>query len=342
MNPDRSEDQHPGGDGVTRPDGAPMRILIVKTSSLGDVVHNLPMVSDIRARIPRARIDWLVERAFADIPALHAGVHAVIPIELRRWLRAPWKASTWQGLGDCRKHLRAQRYDLILDSQGLLKSALAARLARGPVYGPDPRSAREGLAGFLYTRGLPMRWDQHAVSRNRALAAAALAYPVPADAPDYGIDPPDVLARRGPYCVALHATSRDSKRWPADHWIALARALADHGLTTLLPSGSAREQADAEAIARGIGPQAQALPRQRIRDLAAILGQAQAVIGVDTGLVHLAAALGRPTVGIFRASDPAQTGVLAGDRARNLGGFGACPPVQAVVAALKDLGVLPS
>ncbi len=316
-----------------------MDILIVKTSSLGDVVHNLPMVSDIRAHFPRARIDWVVEKAFADIPALHPAIRTVIPVELRRWRHASWQAQTWKEVKEFRRALRQTRYDMVLDSQGLVKSAALARLASGPVYGPDRRSAREAWAALLYQKGVPVVWEQHAVWRNRSLAAGALAYPLPTTAPDYGLVPPQPATDIGPqpYCVALHATSRASKLWPRASWVALGRRLAEQGLATLWPSGNPEEERAAHEIARAVGSDAHALPRMSVKDLTAIIGAARGVVGVDTGLVHLAAALKRPTVGIFCDSDTRQTGVLAAN-ASSLGGFGAQPPVEEVIQALQNAG----
>lgn len=316
-----------------------MDILIVKTSSLGDVVHNLPMVSDIRAHFPEARIDWVVEKAFADIPALHPAVRAVIPVTLRRWLRAPWQTQTWKEVKAFRRSLRQTRYDMVLDSQGLVKSAALARLASGPVYGPDRRSAREAGAALLYQKGVPVVWEQHAVWRNRSLAAGALGYPIPTTEPDYGLIPPQsaqAISPR-PYCVALHATSRASKLWPRASWVTLGQRFAEQGLVTLWPSGSPEEERAAHEITQAIGGEACALPRMSVKDLAAIIGGARGVVGVDTGLVHLAAALDRPTVGIFCDSDPKQTGVLAA-HASSLGGFGARPPVEEVIQALRQVG----
>ncbi len=317
-----------------------MEILIIKTSSLGDVVHNLPMVSDIRARFPLAHIDWVVEKAFADIPTLHPAIRTVIPVELRRWLRAPWQARTWEELKTFRRSLRHTRYDLVLDSQGLLKSAVLARQALGPVYGPDRRSARESWAAHLYQKGIPVVWEQHAVWRNRSLAAGALGYPIPTTEPDYGLAPlqPKTIPSAAPYCVALHATSRASKQWPQESWVMLGKGLAKHGLGTLWPSGNPEEERVAHDIARAIGPEAQALARMGVQALATIIATARGVVGVDTGLVHLAAALKRPTVGIFCDSDPQQTGVLAANAA-SLGGFGARPSVEAVMQALGSAGV---
>ncbi len=316
-----------------------MKVLLVKTSSLGDVVHNLPMVSDMAGMRPGLVIDWLVEPAFADIPAMHPAVRSVIPADIRRWLRAPWDRGTWKGVGALRARLAQTRYDLILDTQGLIKSALIARLGHGPLYGPNRHSAREPLAAIFYTQGLAMSWDRHAVWRNRMLGAGALRYPLPETAPDYGIGiaPADDTAE--PTCIAFHATSRTSKLWLPGHWIALGKALRLRGFRILLPSGSPHEQAAAREIAAGIGDGATALPRTGIRELARVIAGARMTVGVDTGLVHLAAALGRPTVGIFCDSDPAQTGVLARE-AINLGGLRSCPTADDVLSALGRLGIM--
>ena len=315
-----------------------MHVLLVKTSSLGDVVHNLPMVTDMAVMRPGIVIDWLVEPAFADIPAMHPAIRSVIPADIRRWLRAPWEPGTWRGVRALRARLTKTTYDLILDTQGLAKSALIARLARGPLYGPDRHSAREPLAAAFYTRGLPMSRDRHAVWRNRMLGAGALGYPLPETMPDYGLAVPPSGDTGEPFCIAFHATSRASKLWPPGHWGMLGQALRRQGFRILLPSGSAREQAAAAKITAAIGDGALALPRTGIRELAGVIAQARMAVGVDTGLLHLAAALGRPTVGIFRDSDPAQTGVLARD-AVNLGGLRSCPTVDEVRAALARLGI---
>lgn len=322
-----------------------MRILIVKTSSLGDVIHTLPAVTDLAARRPAALvIDWLVEERFAEIPALHPAVTTVIPLALRRWLRAPWRPQAWRMMQDLRARLRANTYDLVIDCQGLLKSAGVARLAGAPVIGPDRLSAREPLAANLYQRGVRVRRTQHAVVRNRALVAGALGYAVPATGPDYGITTPPPPAGVWPpaYCVALHASSRRAKLWGSERWRLLGEALEGYGWTILLPSGSAAEAKAAAAIAAAIGASAQALPPMTLTALGGLMGGAQVVIGVDTGLLHLAAALKRPTVGIFTDSDPQQTGVMTTSPAVNVGGIAEPPAPSAVLAALATFANRPS
>ncbi len=316
------------------------RMLIVKTSSLGDVIHNLPILADIRTHHPDMRFDWLVEEAFADIPALHPAVDAVIPVAIRRWRHSLFAAATWRELAAFRERLRRQNYDLVLDTQGLLKSALLALGAHGTRHGQDRASAREPLAALCYQKHHHVPRNQHAVARNRMLAARALGYPLPAGAPDYGIEAPGAAPPCVPpqaYVVGLHATSRASKLWPAPHWIALGRLLAARGLALLLPWGSEAERQGAQIVAAAV-PQAAVLPRLRLAELATVLAGARAAVGVDTGLVHLAAALALPTVAIYTDTDPQLTGVCPGrSRAVNLGGIGKVPAPEAVLAALEGI-----
>lgn len=327
-----------------------MRILLVKTSSLGDVIHNLPVVTDVRLAFPAAAIDWVVEESFAEIPALHPGVQRVIPMALRRWRKALSKADTWQAMRAFYAALRSTPYDAIIDTQGLLKSALVTRLAKlsnAPLLSPLTHhtragfnfdSAREPCAAWFYNTPLFVAKGQHAVVRNRLLAAAALGYTVTAQvsAQSYGVVPPQLPASliADDRVLLFTATSRDDKLWPEPHWQALGCALAARGLRCLLPSGNAIEQARAQRLAQVI-PGAEALPALSLRELAAYCGTARFVIGVDTGLVHLAAALGRPTVALFCASNPALTGVLAGRAAVNLGTQGMSPTVAEVLAIVK-------
>lgn len=319
-----------------------MRLLLVKTSSLGDVIHNLPIVSDIRRRYPAAHIDWCVEEGFADIVRLHPGVNGVLTVALRRWRKAIFSGATWRDIAAARARLQAAPYDLVLDTQGLLKSALIARQARGPHAGYAPDSAREPLAARFYERHYRVSRTGHAVLRNRQLAAAAL--DLPDDAPlDYGISSPEAArqapaahAATRPYLVLLTATSRDDKLWPAADWIALGQALAARGYGAVLPGGSAPELARAARIAAAI-PGALALPPSRLPALAGWLDEACAVVGVDTGLTHLAAALGRPTVALYTATEPGLTGVLGSGFYCNLGGTGLSPAPAEVLASLAGV-----
>jgi heptosyltransferase-1 len=277
----------------------------------------------------------------------------VIPVALRRWRRQVLSPSTWREVSRFRRELKAEIYDKVIDTQGLVKSAWLARMARGPSCGQDRASARESLAASFYDQCFYVARGHHAVERNRHLAAQALGYPLPQTPPDYGIRAPALpptltLPREGggnlldrPYVIGLHATSRASKRWPAAHWVALGQELEGRGIALLLPWGSAEEEQHAHQISQSL-KNATVLPRLRLRELAALMGRAQAVVGVDTGLVHLAAALGRPTVAIYTDTSPILTGVVAADasRVRNLGNVGTVPDIQAVRQALIELGSL--
>ncbi|MBY0271438.1 MAG: lipopolysaccharide heptosyltransferase I [Burkholderiales bacterium] len=314
------------------------RILLIKTSSLGDVVHNLPVVADIVAALPDVTIDWVVEEAFAGIPRLHPRVSRVLPVAVRRWRRALWHPAVWGEIRAFFGHLRDQSYDAVIDSQGLLKSAWIAGVARGVSHGLDRASSREPL-GLFYDHRHPVPWGQHAVERNRQLAAQALGYTVSAPV-QYGISAAAQtfawLDNRRPHAVLLHATSADRKLWPEERWIALGQALAAQGISSVLPWGTAAEHERSLRLMQKI-PQAVVPERLDIAALAALLAQARVVVGTDTGLTHLAGALGVPTVGIYCATDPAATGLYACARGVNLGGVGKAPVVGEVVAAVKSV-----
>lgn len=315
----------------------PANILLIKTSSLGDVLHNLPVVTDIRRHFPDARIDWVVEENFAALPALHPEVHEVITVALRRW-RKSWRTSATEVRAVCRD-LRTRRYDIALDTQGLLKSALIARCTQTTRCGLAWDSAREPLASLFYNRLFSVARNQHAVERNRQLAGQALGYR-PEGAPDYGIRP-TALPRPGwltqeAYAVLLHATSRDDKLWSEANWILLGSYLHGKNIRCLLPWGSESERVRSLRLAAAI-PDALVPPRLNLDEAAALLGGAQVVIGVDTGLAHLAAALDIPTIGIYTATDPGLTGLYAGQRAVNLGGINRAPDSADVIAALHGV-----
>lgn len=314
-------------------------ILLVKTSSLGDVLHNLPVVSDIVRHHPTAQIDWVVEEGFAALPRLHPAVRNVIPVAVRRWRGSLLSAATWREVAAFRSALAAQHYDIAIDTQGLLKSALLMRGAQGLRCGFDRASAREPLAARLYQRTFPVARGRHAIERNRQLAAQALGY-VPEGQADYGISPPaiarpDWLAQQ-PYAVLLHATSRADKLWDEANWVALGHYLHEKHIRCVLPWGSEAERARSLRLAAAI-PDAVAPPQLSLDEAAALLGGARAAIGVDTGLAHLAAALGVPTIGIYTATNPALTGLYAGRCAVNLGNAGHAPDVAAVVGALQGM-----
>lgn len=312
------------------------RILLVKTSSLGDVVHNLPVATDLRLHYPGVEIDWAVEESFGDIPALHPAVSQVIPVAPRRWRRSFASRETWREIGELRRTLLARRYDAVIDTQGLIKSALITRLAPGLRFGLDLISAREPLWPF-YDQTFRVSWAVHAVERNRQLAARAMGYAPPRGV-DYGIEtppfaPPSGL-QPGDYAVLLHASSGSAKLWPEHRWVELGDHLHRRGLRLVLPWGSEVERSRSEHIAARL-PHAIVPARLSLREAAGLLGRAQVVFGVDTGLTHLAVALGTPTIGIYCATDPAATGLYGSASAVNVGGKNAPPTAAAVISAWR-------
>ena len=294
-----------------------MRVLLVKMSSLGDVVHTLAAVTDaLRAR-PDLSIDWVAEESYQSIPGWHPGVRRVIPVALRRWRRSPWPMIRDQQWFKFRTELRRDVYDLVLDAQGLIKSGWIARQARGTVAGRSRQSAREPLAAAFYQQKHEIDLSLPEVEQLRQLFARALDYPVPGTPADFGIDPKRIpSANRTPgYVVLAHGAAWKSKLWPVESWVSLARTLAGEGLKVLLPWGGDEERARAEHIAASCA--GEVLPRLDIPQIAGVLAQADLVVGLDTGITHIAIALGRPTITLYGPSVPVYAQV-AGNRVIHL------------------------
>ncbi len=317
-----------------------MRILIVKTSSMGDVVHATPVVNDILAHHPEARIDWLVEAPFAAIPQMHRGVDEVLPMAWRKWRHSLWSGATWKAMGALRDRLRGARYDLVLDLQGLVKSAVWARQAGAPVAGYDRASMREPIAASAYRFKAAVPRTLHAVQRCRLLAASQLGYSVTADSPpDFGLRAPQGgWAPRVPYAVLIPNASRAEKLWPERHWVAIGRHLQERGWMPLVLWGREDEQTLAERIAAGCDGDVP--PFLAVSEMAGVLAGAQAVVGLDTGFTHLAAAFGRPTLGIYCDHEPGLSGVTGTGRVGSIGGKKQVPGRAEVLALMQSrLGI---
>ena len=313
-----------------------MRVLLVKLSSLGDVLHNLPVVSDLARAMPEIEIDWVTETPYAALLALHPQVRRVYTTHLRDLKKRWWSPAAWATLKDDKARLSRETYDTIVDTQGLIKSALVARVANGPIAGFSRETAREPLAARGYDQHFAVPCDLHAVERNRRLAAGIFGYAL-SETVNYGLRvPPSVANAMLPtsYVVFLHATSRADKMWPEAHWIALAECLRrrEQDIGVVLPWGNAAEKRTSERLASAI-PAAIVPPSMSLLGAASLLARARGVVGVDTGLAHLSVALARPTVGLYLTTSPALTGLYGSDIAINLGGGN---PKLPVVPSVDD------
>ena len=303
-----------------------MRVLLIKTSSLGDVIHTLPALTDASRAIPGIRFDWVVEEGFAEIPAWHPAVDQVIPVAIRRWRKNLWqtfKSGEWRRF---KARVRERNYDLVIDAQGLLKSAWLTRYVKAPVAGLDRDSVREPLASRFYTRRLAVGRGQHAVERLRQLFAVALGYDLPPGLGDYALRREQWPQGKpaAPFVLFLHGTTWDTKHWPEIYWRELAERLGHAGIEVRLPWGNPAEQARAERIAAGL-KNAVVLPKLNLAGVAAVLAQARACVAVDTGLGHLAAALDVPTISLFGPTNPGLTGAYGKGQLHLASDF-ACAP----------------
>jgi len=286
-----------------------MRILLVKTSSLGDIIHTLPALTDAQHHYPDLQCDWVVEEAFAEIPAWHPAVNRVIPVALRRWRKKWWKMLFHHEWRQFKQELTQDSYDYVIDAQGLLKSAWLTSQARGLRCGFDSNSARESIASFFYHKYFFVSNQQHAVERLRKLFAQILNYDLPQSPVDYGITGhfSNQTTAKQKIIILLHSTTWHTKHWIEPYWTQLAQRIITKGYAIRLPWGNERERLRAEKIA-AIHPQIGVIPKSDLSHLAIELMQAHAVVGIDTGLSHLATALNIPTITLYSVTHPAKTG----------------------------------
>jgi len=301
--------------------------LIIKTSSLGDIVHMLPAITDAAHCIPDIKFDWVVEEHFADVARWHPSVNQVIPVAIRRWRKQLTSAQTWQQIKTFKIQLRQNSYSKIIDSQGLLKSALLTHWAKGEVWGYDKQSITESLAPYFYQQKTSISRQLHAIERNRQLLAQALSYRIDDLPLDYGIAAtnqhkiPSGLNINSPYIIGFHATSREDKEWSLTLWDQFIPKITQHGYQILLPWGNEREYQRAQQLASS-HQQVQCLPKCSLSELAALTQAADAVIGMDTGLMHIAAAFNKKGIALYPVTQPKLTGVLTAlpQRIESLGG----------------------
>lgn len=317
-----------------------MRVLVIKTSSLGDVVHALPALTDARAAIPEISFDWVVEEAFAPIPSWHSAVIEVIPVALRRWRKSPFSKQTRQQWHEFKHRIQATDYDMVIDAQGLFKSAWLTRMAIGSSHGFDRHSAREGLVAFSYDNSHHVDRDKHAIERVRELFAKALNYPLPESPPDYGITTgkQDKDSRQ---LVFLHGTTWQSKHWPEQYWLQMVELATNDGYQVQLPWGNNEEKARAERLARN-NDKALVSSSMDLNGVAALLASSSGAVAVDTGLGHLAAAFSLPAVSIYGSTDPLLTGTRGRFQAQLKVNFECAPCLQRVCLYTKDAPVSPA
>jgi len=295
--------------------------LIIKTSSLGDIVHMLPAITDASTMIPDISFDWVVEKSFAEIPTWHPAVDKVIPVKIRKWRKQLLKQSTRADFKAFKTDIQQAQYEKVIDSQGLIKSAFIARYAKGERWGYDKKSITESLASLFYQQTVSVPFKEHAVTRNRLMLAKTLGYSIDGLALDYGIaDNPcfqSKLSRLSKtidipnkYIIALHGTSRKDKEWPIEHWNKFIKEIEATGTSVLLPWGNKEEQARANSLAEQ-NKKTLVLPRSSLTTLAGLIQHASAVIGMDTGLMHVAAAFNKKGVALYPATQPELTGVLS-------------------------------
>lgn len=288
-----------------------MHVLIVKTSSMGDVLHSLPALTDAMHAIPGIRFDWVVEENFSQIPGWHPAVDKVLPVAIRRWRKHWFGSQQREERVLFKRALQSRQYDIVIDAQGLIKSAaLVTRLSKGIKHGQDSRSAREPFASWWYDVRHEVSKQQHAVERTRELFAKSLGYEKPSTQGDYAIAghflhhlPADAQH----YLVFLHATTRDNKHWPESHWRQLIEWVQPSGLRVKLPWGAEHEHQRAQRLAEGF-KHVDVLPKLTLEAIAQQLAGARAVVSVDTGLSHLTAALDRPNLTLYGPTDPGLIG----------------------------------
>jgi len=323
-----------------------MKVLLIRVSSMGDVLHNMPIVADILRHFPAAEIDWVVEENFVDLVKLNPHVRKVIPFALRRWRKKLFSAPVRAEMAAFKKMLQAETYDVILDTQGLLKTGAIMGLAHGAakvgLANGTEGSGYEAASRIFHTLSVPVGQRTHAVLRGRLVAARALNYSdsIEQTPPDFGLaapasDNPDWLPETG-YAVFFHGTAGAEKKWPAHDWITLGKYLRRRDLPVLLAWGNSTEQVEAEQLAAHISG-ARVLPKLSMADAITLAQRAALVVGVDTGLTHIAAAFGRPTIEIYSASPRWKTEGNWSEKIINLGDKGSAPNVAEVIAAADQL-----
>lgn len=305
----------------------------MKTSSLGDVLHTLPALTEAKKHMPEVEFDWVVEKTFAELPKWHQAVNEVLEVEVRKWRKNVFKYFT--EIRAFKKKLKSKRYDYIIDAQGLLKSAWITKGAKGVKYGLDKLSAREHVASLFYQHKISVAKGQHAILRVKELFAKVFNYPA-SDEIDYGITYQWHKQNTHKQVVFLHATTWPSKHWSLAHWQQLAELLADDDIKVLLPWGNDKEKHQAQEITQAY-KHAVVLDKMSLTQLANLFSQSAAIISVDTGLSHLAAACNAPVIGMYGSTSAKLTGAI-GQQVTHVSSKLTCSPcLKKVCPITKDV-----
>lgn len=311
-----------------------MKVLLVRTSSMGDLIHTLPAIEDLSRHRPDIQLHWLCEEAFSDIARLHPFVRKIHLFSWRQWRKKLFSTETRQHLSTLKKALMAEKFDLVLDSQGLLKSAIPAKLmTKAPMVGLHRKSAKEPLASFFYQKTIQLKKNHNMIWQNRQLFAETFAYTVNHTEVQFGAKVPENIVfpiENKPYHVCIHAASRPEKLWPEALWIELMQRIhAQTGHHIYLTWGSEEEYHRSLRLAENTAF-VHICPRMSLIQAASLLQNAESVVGVDTGLFHLGNVFSHPSVGIYTDSPPEYTAMQFSPYEKNIGGIGVIPPLEDV------------
>lgn len=313
------------------------RILLIKLTSLGDLIHALPALSDALFAFPHIEFDWLVDENFSEIAHWHPAVHNVFTTNHRAWRKNLFRKQTLHSISHLVKTLHDRQYDLILDGQGNFKSALLSLFPQGPRAGFDRHSVREWIAHLAYQRRYAVSKQSHAIERLRRLFSLACGYPLPLSPPHFQIDreqfiKPNITLPEE-FLIFIHNASWKTKLWPEEHWVALIKEAVADGFTILLPWGNAQEEARAKRLA--IDPRVHVLPRLTLSEIGYILLRSRACVAMDTGLCHLTAALNIPTVTLYGSTNAGLIGA-SGESQVHLTSTLQCSPCEKKKCRFSD------
>lgn len=312
-----------------------MRVLIVKTTSLGDVIHTLPALTDAKRAYPDIVFDWVVEKPFAEIPTWHPAVDKVIPVAIRQWRKRPLSPDTWKAYGAFKKAVKAHKYDWVIDAQGLIKSAWLAKAAKGKRAGFSKKCAREPLANVFYNQSIDVDPDAHAIQRVRELFAKTLGYELD-PAINYNLsEVPKRYTFDKPTVLLLHGTTWPTKHWPEKYWRELAEKLNENNIDVKCVWGNPQEKQRAEYICDNLS-NAEVMPKLTLSEIASLIQAMSAVVAVDTGLGHMSAALHKPTLSIYGPTNPKLTGTL-GENQEHIHGDIPCRPCMQERCLISDM-----